>query len=192
MCEVFISADPDSYASRTRAVRLHGVVTSIRLENLYWDVLTEIGQRDGMNVEQLIEKLYDELVVARGEVGNFSSFLRVVRCATWRCRPTTASPWTTAFRSARWIRRLCCMRCLHTGRCLRQAPQTQWWRCGARVEPANRSGPSGSQAGDPSAPTCGWREKARTAGCKYATASAIAHARTCTLMAGSAAAPKRT
>jgi len=77
MCEVFISADPESYASRTRSVRLHGVVTSIRLENLYWDVLAEIGERDGMTVVQLIEKLYDELVVARGEVGNFSSFLRV-------------------------------------------------------------------------------------------------------------------
>jgi predicted DNA-binding ribbon-helix-helix protein len=77
MCEVFISADPDSYASRTRSVRLHGVVTSIRLENLYWDVLAEIGQRDGMGVVSLIEKLYDELVAARGEVGNFASFLRV-------------------------------------------------------------------------------------------------------------------
>lgn len=77
MCEIFISADPDSYASRTRSVRLHGVVTSIRLENLYWDVLAEIGERDGMTVVQLIEKLYDELVAARGGVGNFASFLRV-------------------------------------------------------------------------------------------------------------------
>lgn len=77
MCEIFISAHPQSYASRTRSVRLHGVVTSIRLENLYWDVLAEIGERDDMTVVQLIEKLYDELVEARGEVGNFSSFLRV-------------------------------------------------------------------------------------------------------------------
>lgn len=77
MCEIFISADPESYASRTRSVRLHGVVTSIRLENLYWEVLTEIGARDGLGVVQLIEKLYDELVEARGEVGNFASFLRV-------------------------------------------------------------------------------------------------------------------
>lgn len=77
MCEVFISADPQSYDSRTRSVRLHGVVTSIRLENLFWQVLDEIAVRDGMGVVQLIEKLYDELVAARGEVGNFSSFLRV-------------------------------------------------------------------------------------------------------------------
>jgi predicted DNA-binding ribbon-helix-helix protein len=77
MCEVFISADPQSYDSRTRSIRLHGVVTSIRLENLFWQVLEEIAGRDDMGVVQLIEKFYDELVAARGEVGNFASFLRV-------------------------------------------------------------------------------------------------------------------
>lgn len=77
MCEIFISADPQSYDSRTRSIRLHGVVTSIRLENLFWQVLEEIARRDDMGVVQLIEKLYDELVAARGEVGNFASFLRV-------------------------------------------------------------------------------------------------------------------
>ena len=77
MCEIFIRANPDSYASRTRSVRLHGVVTSLRLENLYWEVLAEIGPRDGMSVAQLLERLYDELVAARAEVGNFASFLRV-------------------------------------------------------------------------------------------------------------------
>jgi predicted DNA-binding ribbon-helix-helix protein len=77
MCKIFISADPSSYESRTRSVRLHGVVTSVRLENMHWQVLGEIASRDGMTVAQLIEKLYDELVVERGAVGNFSSFLRV-------------------------------------------------------------------------------------------------------------------
>ena len=77
MCKIFISADPASYESRTRSVRLHGVVTSLRLENLHWAVLEEIAARDGMTVAQLIEKLYDELVTERGAVGNFSSFLRV-------------------------------------------------------------------------------------------------------------------
>jgi len=77
MCKIFISADPASYESRTRSVRLHGVVTSLSLENLHWAVLEEIAGRDGMTVAQLIERLYDELVVERGAVGNFSSFLRV-------------------------------------------------------------------------------------------------------------------
>jgi predicted DNA-binding ribbon-helix-helix protein len=77
MCKIFVSADPVSYESRTRSVRLHGVVTSLRLENLHWAVLEEIAGRDGMSVAQLIERLYDELVADRGAVGNFSSFLRV-------------------------------------------------------------------------------------------------------------------
>lgn len=77
MCEIFIGADPAGYDSRTRSVRLHGVITSIRLENLFWAVLEEIAVRDGMTVVQLIEKLYDELIEARGEAGNFASFLRV-------------------------------------------------------------------------------------------------------------------
>lgn len=77
MCEVFVSANPESYESRTRSVRLHGVITSVRLENLHWEVLEEIAARDGLSVVQLIEKLHDELVQARGAVGNFASFLRV-------------------------------------------------------------------------------------------------------------------
>ena len=77
MCRIFIGADPASYESRTRSVRLHGVVTSVRLENLHWEVLEEIAGRDGMSIAQLIEKLYDELVEERGAVGNFASFLRV-------------------------------------------------------------------------------------------------------------------
>ncbi len=77
MCEIFISTAPEQYDARTRSVRLHGVVTSIRLENQFWDVLAEIAARDGLGVTRLIEKLYDELVEARGGVGNFTSFLRV-------------------------------------------------------------------------------------------------------------------
>src|SRR5450830_1066361 len=77
MCQVFINADPHLYDCRARSVRLHGVATSIRLENLFWNVLTDIAQRDGMSVPQLCTKLYDELIAARGEVDNFASFLRV-------------------------------------------------------------------------------------------------------------------
>jgi predicted DNA-binding ribbon-helix-helix protein len=77
MCEIFVKADPMLYESRARSIRLHGVVTSIRLENLYWQVLNEIGTRDHMTTSQLITKLYDEIVEYRGEIDNFASFLRV-------------------------------------------------------------------------------------------------------------------
>lgn len=77
MCQVFVSADPHLYESRARSVRLHGVATSIRLENLFWSVLDDIAQRDHLSVPGLCTKLYDELIEARGEVDNFASFLRV-------------------------------------------------------------------------------------------------------------------
>lgn len=77
MCEIFVNADPALYESRARSIRLHGAVTSIRLENLFWQVLEEIATRDRMSTGQLITKLYDELVECRGEVDNFTSFLRV-------------------------------------------------------------------------------------------------------------------
>ena len=79
MCQVFISADPHLYEYRVRSVRLHGVATSIRLENLFWNVLADIASRDGMRVPQLCTKLYDELVQEHGKVDNFASFLRVTR-----------------------------------------------------------------------------------------------------------------
>ena len=77
MCQIFINSDPSLWQSKARSLRLHRVATSIRLETLYWRVLEEIGARDGMNVNQLITKLHDELMDAHGEVDNFASFLRV-------------------------------------------------------------------------------------------------------------------
>lgn len=77
MCEIFVSADPALYASRSRSLRLHGVVTCIRLENLYWDVLEEIAGRDDLTLGQLVARLHDEVVEAQGGVDNFASFLRV-------------------------------------------------------------------------------------------------------------------
>ncbi|MDO8788781.1 MAG: ribbon-helix-helix domain-containing protein [Sulfuritalea sp.] len=77
MCKIFISADPELYRCRSRSLRLSGVATSIRLEKLFWQVLEEIGTRDGLSVSQLITRLYDELAEAGGDCANFSSFLRV-------------------------------------------------------------------------------------------------------------------
>lgn len=77
MCEIFVKADSSLYESKARSIRLHGVVTSIRLEKMFWLTLQEIAERDGMNTNQLITKLYDELIAYRGQIDNFASFLRV-------------------------------------------------------------------------------------------------------------------
>lgn len=79
MCQIFTHAEPDLYACRARSIRLRGVATSIRLENIFWRVLEEIGQRDSLSVPQLVTKLHDELAAAGKpkDRANFASFLRV-------------------------------------------------------------------------------------------------------------------
>ena len=78
MCEFFVKADPILYEARTRTLRIHGVLTSIRLENLAWSVLAEMAEAEGCtSTNGLICKLHDEILRHGGEVPNFSSFLRV-------------------------------------------------------------------------------------------------------------------
>ncbi|MFM8466791.1 MAG: ribbon-helix-helix domain-containing protein [Oxalobacteraceae bacterium] len=84
MCDIYTSADPIHYEQRTRSLRIRGAVTSIRLENLCWDVLARIASRDQVTTNQLICKLYDEIIERQGKVDNFSSFLRV-SCMRFLC-----------------------------------------------------------------------------------------------------------
>ena len=77
MCDIYTSADPIHYEQRTRSVRIHGMVTSIRLENLCWDILARIASKDKMTTNQLICRLYEEIVERQGKVENLSSFLRI-------------------------------------------------------------------------------------------------------------------
>ncbi|UMM07244.1 ribbon-helix-helix domain-containing protein [Gluconobacter frateurii] len=93
MCELYVRADPIFYESRTRSLRIHGVVTTIRLENMFWDVLTEIAAADDMTVNQLITNLSDEILELRGELPNMASFLRVscLRYLDRERRPQSAS-----------------------------------------------------------------------------------------------------
>ncbi|MCS9015231.1 ribbon-helix-helix domain-containing protein [Pseudomonas aeruginosa] len=77
MCELYVKADPILYESRSRSLRIRGVVTTLRLENQFWDILREIAEGEGLSTNQLITNLYEEVMDYRGEVLNFASFLRV-------------------------------------------------------------------------------------------------------------------
>ena len=77
MCRLFVGADPAMWESQTRSFRMEGMVTSVRLENLFWTVLEEIAAKDGMNVPQLLHQLYNESIDEGHDLGNFTSFLRV-------------------------------------------------------------------------------------------------------------------
>ena len=86
MCSVYVSADPIQYESRTRSLRIYNVLTTIRLENLFWDVLAEIAEHEGKTTNQMITTLYEELIVLRADNGNFTSFLRVC-CLRYLSQP---------------------------------------------------------------------------------------------------------
>ncbi|MEI7465788.1 MAG: ribbon-helix-helix domain-containing protein [Burkholderiales bacterium] len=101
MCEFFVKADPIQYEQRSRTVRIHGVLTSIRLENMVWDILAEMAAEEGRTTNALIAMFHDEILAHRGEVPNFASFLRVT-CMRYLLRrlharepvadPDTAAP----------------------------------------------------------------------------------------------------
>lgn len=77
MCGLFINAEPSLWQSSTKSMRIDGVVTSIRMETFFWNILQEIACRDGLSISQLISKLYLESLDADHDIGNFTSFLRV-------------------------------------------------------------------------------------------------------------------
>jgi len=114
MCQIFVRANAQSYEATTRSIRLHGVVTSVRLENLFWDTLEEIAQRDAMHVPQLLSKLYDELLDTGATSPISPAFCACVACATWPCRWMSAFRATSAYRLARSTPTPCCGACAPT------------------------------------------------------------------------------
>ena len=77
MCRLFIGADPKLWESVTKSFRMDGMVTSVRLEHMFWNVLEEIAAREDVNVPQLLHRLYNESIDEGHDLGNFTSFLRV-------------------------------------------------------------------------------------------------------------------
>jgi predicted DNA-binding ribbon-helix-helix protein len=82
MCNLFASQDPATYACETRALRLHGHSTSLRLEAAFWRTLERIAAQERTTVARFVATLHDEVLARRGEVGNLASLLRVA-CLHW-------------------------------------------------------------------------------------------------------------
>lgn len=77
MCNIYSTANPISYQPTSRSVRINGMVTSVRLENEFWDILFELARDEGVTTNKLLSLLYDEVYVLHGNISNFSSFVRV-------------------------------------------------------------------------------------------------------------------
>lgn len=80
MCHVYASTDPARYECTTRSLRLQGSVTSVRLENEFWEILDDLALRQQLSTGQFISELYGEVMQTKGTVPNLASMLRVA-CA---------------------------------------------------------------------------------------------------------------
>ncbi|GAC1322036.1 MAG: ribbon-helix-helix domain-containing protein [Collimonas sp.] len=89
MCQIYAQADPILYESRARSVRIMGVITTIKLENLFWQTLAELAADNDLTTNQLIAKLHEEVTTHFGEASNFASFLRVT-CLRYQALKTGA------------------------------------------------------------------------------------------------------
>lgn len=85
MCQIYASTDPGRYDSETKSLRIQGCVTSIRLEQEFWNILEEMGDEAASSMPELINTLYTEVHQNFGEVSNFTSFLRTA-CTIYLAR----------------------------------------------------------------------------------------------------------
>ncbi len=89
MCHIYASTDPSFYERTSRSVRIHGHVTSLSLENRFWEILEELAAAEGVSLPVFLTKLHDEVLELKGEITNFASLLRVI-CTTYLQRQSGA------------------------------------------------------------------------------------------------------
>ncbi|KII77485.1 ribbon-helix-helix domain-containing protein [Vibrio renipiscarius] len=82
MCEIYSGTEVELFALKSKSVRIDGVVTSIRLEAVFWKVIEDISNESDISVAEFLTRIYNEVIEKRGEVGNFTSLLRVA-CTTY-------------------------------------------------------------------------------------------------------------
>ena len=69
--------DQNMYQSQTRALRLDGVLTSLRLENQIWRTVERVARAEGVTVTELLAQLHRQARGMLGPEANFASFVRV-------------------------------------------------------------------------------------------------------------------
>ncbi|MDN3681107.1 ribbon-helix-helix domain-containing protein [Vibrio tapetis subsp. quintayensis] len=96
MCEIYSGVEDELFELKTRSIRLDGVVTSIRLEGVFWQVLEAIAQEDNLTIGLFLTRIYNEVIARSGEVKNFTSILRVA-CTTYLNQGKRITPLPTRY-----------------------------------------------------------------------------------------------
>ncbi|MGY5452486.1 ribbon-helix-helix domain-containing protein [Agarivorans sp. MS3-6] len=82
MCEIYSGTETALFELKARSVRLDGVVTSIRLEAIFWQLLEQIANEADLSLAAFLTQIYHEVLQRDEKVGNFTSLLRVA-CTTY-------------------------------------------------------------------------------------------------------------
>ncbi|MEY3015823.1 MAG: ribbon-helix-helix domain-containing protein [Burkholderiaceae bacterium] len=72
-----LGQDHRIYQSQTRALRLDGVLTSLRLENQVWRTVERVARAERVSVTELLASLHRQARSTLGDDANFASFVRV-------------------------------------------------------------------------------------------------------------------
>jgi predicted DNA-binding ribbon-helix-helix protein len=62
----------------SKSVRLNGLATCLRLEEVYWDILADIARSNSCSVNAVLSYVDREVHLRHGGVKNFSGLIRVV------------------------------------------------------------------------------------------------------------------
>lgn len=78
--ESMAASDKSLWSSTTRSFRISGIVTSVRLENVFWQTLEEMANGYQIPVSQMVSQLHQQAVGTDFNLPNFTSYLRVCCC----------------------------------------------------------------------------------------------------------------
>ncbi len=73
-----------------RSVRLNGLATCMRLEQVYWNILGRMAEENCCSVGTLLSRVDREVHLRHGGVKNFSGLVRVV-CVVHGLQPASLS-----------------------------------------------------------------------------------------------------
>ncbi|MFM0556774.1 ribbon-helix-helix domain-containing protein [Paraburkholderia sediminicola] len=68
----------DLLRPRQRSIRVNGLATCMRLEEIYWSIIAEFARSESLTVGKLISRWAMEMDLAHEAVWNFTGYIRVV------------------------------------------------------------------------------------------------------------------
>nr|WP_277398021.1 ribbon-helix-helix domain-containing protein [Paraburkholderia sp. Tr-20389] len=68
----------DLLRPRQRSIRVNGLATCMRLEEIYWSIIEELARSESLTVGKLISRWAMEMDLAEESVWNFTGYIRVV------------------------------------------------------------------------------------------------------------------